>query len=273
MEGVSKCCGYWVLTFLSACHRQDGLFWVNTANNSRRLICRGCCSLNLGTVWLLTLPSCSISPCVSMLFCNYYCQASVLPCQLFGRAQLITDIEAASQKEKNLSCLQMLCDIFCNLWHITQYKGKTRMRDAHHWNNLLKIKEMKSWKWPKHNSFTTLHILFFDSVRPQSHRPRDRFLTIWQPPDIWAKNEYFLMSFSMLLAVCLMPIYVSQDTSQYHYPGIHRSVGKSGYSAACWQIIAEGCFLLLEWNWSECSVALKSSLQFLWSLTGQCGHL
>lgn len=105
VEGVSKCCSYWVLTFLSTCHRQDGLFWVNTANNSRRLICRGCCSLNLGTVWLLTLPSCSISPCVSMLFCNYYCQASVLPCQLFGRAQLITDIEAASQKEKKISAV------------------------------------------------------------------------------------------------------------------------------------------------------------------------
>lgn len=167
----------------------------------------------------------------------------------------------------------MLCDTFCNLWHRTQYKRKTRMRDAHHWNNQLKIKEMKSWKWPKHNSFTTLHILFFDSVNPNHTGLETGSWPSGNHRTFGGKNEYFLMSCRMLLAVSLTPIYVSQDTSQYHYPGIHRSVGKSGYSVACWQIIAEGCFLFLEWNWSECSVALKSSLQFLWSLTGRCGHL
>lgn len=83
VEGVSKCCGYWVLTFLSACHQQEVLFWVNTANNSRRQTGRGWCSLNHDTARFLTLPSSSIAIFAPMLFYNCLCQAAALSCQLF----------------------------------------------------------------------------------------------------------------------------------------------------------------------------------------------
>lgn len=122
----------------------------------------------------------------------------------------------------------------------------------------------KSKKWRVESDQNIINLQHFDSVRPQSHRCRDRFLTLWQPPDIWGKkwifsDEWLDVAGSLSNAHLCKPRYQSVSLPWYSPVCREKWVFCSLLANYCWRL------LLLEWNWSECSVALKSSLQFLWS--------